>query len=889
MLEVTAQKATGLRPSPLTPPDVPLTFSGTNTAASTVQLVVSPNPHRLPRAVRPRRYDLTVTPELEDSTFAGEVDIIADVVEPTSQVVLNALDLEIDAAWITVDGRRVDVAVALDPELERATLTVSEPLLPAEVTVSLRFRGTLNDKLRGFYRSSFTDADGSERVIAVTQFEATDARRAFPCWDEPDCKAVFGITLVVDESLHAVSNGIAVSDEPIGGGQRRVRFADTMPLSTYLVAYIVGPLEATDPVDVDGTPLRLLCPPGKRHLTPFGLEVAEFSLRYLAEYFDLPYPGDSMDLVAIPDFAFGAMENLGCVTFRETLLLADPTRATQGELQNVVDVIAHELAHMWFGDLVTMKWWNGIWLNEAFATFMELKVTDAFRPEWDRWSGFSLSRSSAFDTDALESTRPIEYPVVSPADAEGMFDVLTYEKGAAVVRMLEQYLGEERFRAGIRKYMASHRYGNTETTDLWDAIEEATGEPVRRIMDSWIFQGGHPIVSANISEDGRVLRLGQERSSYLPAETDDRRWAIPLLLRCGTRSGSVTTTTALLDGDELEIQLQDPVTWVVANAEGHGFYRVRYAPPLREALATRAQTDLSPVERYCLVDDLWVSVLAGSATAADFLDLVDGFSEETDVSVWRRILGALDQIERITDGTARSALRHRVRALVAPGVERLGWDARPEDTDRDRELRGALIGGLTTLGDDPDAQRQVADLFQRYSRDTSSVDANVAAAVIKATAVRANQADLDALIEGFQSATTPQEEQRCLYALAEVRDPALMQQVLDLAVTAAVRTQNAPFLISACISNRDNSGLVWRVVHEHWAEMNSRFPSNSIARMLSGIRTVADPAIAADIEAFLREHPVRQAERTVQQHLERMKVAVAMGQREGPRLAAELG
>ena len=249
---------------------------------------------------------------------------------------------------------------------------------------------------------------------------------------------------------------------------------------------------------MDGTPLRILCPPGKLHLTAFGLEVADFSLRYLADYFDIPYPGDSMDLVAIPDFAFGAMENLGCVTFRETLLLADPEHATQGELQNVVDVIAHELAHMWFGDLVTMKWWNGIWLNEAFATFMELKVTDAFRPEWERWVSFGLSRSTAFDTDALQSTRPIEYPVVSPADAEGMFDVLTYEKGAAVVRMLEQYLGEEEFRAGIRKYMATHQYGNTETTDLWDAIEESAGEPVRRIMDSWILQGGHPVVSVDV-------------------------------------------------------------------------------------------------------------------------------------------------------------------------------------------------------------------------------------------------------------------------------------------------------------------------------------------------------------------------------------------------------
>jgi len=844
--------------------------------------------HENPRHILPRRYDLTVTPDLDDASFVGSVDIDVDIDEPARSVVLNAIELEIDEAWVTVAGRRLEAEVDLDTGTERVTLTLTDDLDPGPAVVSIRFRGVLNDKLRGFYRSCFTDDDGVERIIATTQFEATDARRAFPCWDEPDCKAVFGITLIIDETLVAVSNSAVVSDEPMGDGLRRIRFADTMPLSTYLVAYIVGPLECTDAVDVDGIPVRVLCPPGKKHLTPFGLEVAEFSLRYLSDYFDLPYPGDSIDLVAIPDFAFGAMENLGCVTFRETLLLADPEQTTQSELQNIVDVIAHELAHMWFGDLVTMKWWNGIWLNEAFATFMELKVTDAFRPEWERWVGFSLARSTAFDTDSLAATRPIEYPVISPADAEGMFDVLTYEKGAAVVRMLEQYLGEDAFRAGIRKYMATHRYANTETTDLWDAIEEATGEPVRRIMDSWIFQGGHPIVSVSTKGDGRVLHLTQEPSRYLPDAADEARWAIPLRVRYGTASGGVTTTTALLDGDSLDLQSDEPITWVVANVEGHGFYRVRYAAPLLAELVARAQDDLSDIERYGLVDDTWVAVLAGVTPAADFLALTAGFSGETDVSVWRRLLGALDQLDRIAEGPSRAAIQARVRALVGPALERLGWDGAATDTDRDRELRSILIGSLATLGDDPDAQRRVAELFGRYRADSGSVDANIAAAVVRATAVTADQALLDEIIDGFRTASTPQEEQRYLYALADVRDPLLMAQVLDLAMTPEVRTQNAPFLISACIANRDNGALAWRQVHEHWSAMNERFPSNSIVRMLSGIRSVSDAALAADIEGFVSEHPVPQGKQTLLQHLERMRVTVALREREAERLAAAL-
>ena len=477
------------------------------------------NPHRLPRSVVPRRYDLTLEPDLAAATFAGSEAVAVDVVEPTASVVLNAVDLAIDEVTAEAGGERLAATVTLDAGAERATLTFDQPLPAGEAVLHLRFRGVLNDKLVGFYRSTFTDDDGVERVLATTQMEATDARRAFPCWDEPDAKATFAVTLVVPDDQFAVSNAGEIGREPAGDGKVAVRFADTMPMSTYLVAFVVGPLTATAPVDVDGKPLRVVCPVGKEHLADFALEVGEFALRFFTDWFGIVYPGDKLDLVAIPDFAFGAMENLGCVTFRERYLLVDPATATQAELQAVVDVIAHEIAHMWFGDLVTMKWWNGIWLNEAFATFMEMTCTDAFRPEWRRWVDFGLSRSAAFDTDALAATRPIEYPVVSPADADGMFDVLTYEKGASVVRMLEQYLGAERFQAGIRRYMARHQYGNTETSDLWDALEAETGEPVRRIAESLDLPGRLPRGARRAGRRGEAALL----AAALPVRPRRRR------------------------------------------------------------------------------------------------------------------------------------------------------------------------------------------------------------------------------------------------------------------------------------------------------------------------------------------------------------------------------
>ena len=358
--------------------------------------------------------------------------ITLEVTEPTDAIWLNAAELEIISASVKDgDGNHMgSPEVELLPDQERLRLGIGNPLQPGGYRLQLEFKGILNDKLRGFYRSTFKDDDGNKHTIATTQFESTHARRAFPCFDEPDFKAVFGITLTVPDGLYAVSNAPVMSEVPAGDGRRRVSFNNTIKMSTYLVAFIVAPFEATEAMDVDGVPLRVVHPIGKGHLTAFALQIGAFSLRHFAQYYGIAYPAEKLDLVAIPDFAFGAMENLGCVTFREVVLLLDQERATQTERVRVADVIAHEIAHMWFGDLVTMRWWNGLWLNEAFATFMGTMAVDAFDKQWQRWVQFSLERSEAFEVDALKSTRPIEYTVQSPKDAEGMFDVLTYNKAA---------------------------------------------------------------------------------------------------------------------------------------------------------------------------------------------------------------------------------------------------------------------------------------------------------------------------------------------------------------------------------------------------------------------------------------------------------------------------
>ena len=533
------------------------------------------DPYRLPTSVIPSHYNLHLTPDLQSETFTGEVEIAVEILEPSSAILLNSKEIELKSARLIGGVGEIKATdFTYDEELERVTLKLDDEALPGSYTLSIEFDGILNRKLAGFYISTFTDDSGEERKIATTQFESTDARRAFPCFDEPAMKASFEVALTVPNDLFAASNGPIVSEEVSDDGtERTVKFGTTIKMSTYLVAFIVGPFEATDPVDVDGVPLRIIHPIGKGHLTPFALESGAFSLKYFTDYYGIPYPGEKLDLVAVPDFAFGAMENLGCVTFREVILLVDTQRATQPELLRIADVIAHELAHMWFGDLVTMEWWNGIWLNEAFATFMAAMCTDAFNPEWRRWDQFSLERSAAFDVDSLQKTRPIEFEVKSPADADGMFDLLTYEKGGSVLRMLEQHLGPERFRDGVRHYLKKHEYGNTETSDLWDALEEVTGEPVRSTMDAWIYQRGYPIVNVKQCDGCTKTILTQQRFFYKsPEDADQTIWPIPMGIRYSDAEGNLRSMKMLITENDVEVAELASARWVNANGGSNGFY-----------------------------------------------------------------------------------------------------------------------------------------------------------------------------------------------------------------------------------------------------------------------------------------------------------------------------
>ena len=832
--------------------------------------------HRLPRTVVPNHYALTLSPELDEARFNGLAIIDVEITGATEEIVLNAVQLTITDATLRNDsGARIAADATTDEASERATLTLADQAEPGAWRLEISFEGVLNDDLRGFYRSVYTDGDGNEKTIATTQFEATDARRAFPCWDEPDFKATYGVTLVVDESLTAISNGPEIARESAGSGKVAITFKDTMKMSTYLVAFIVGELEVTDPVDVDGIQLRIAHVPGKGHLTDYALEAGAFALRFYADYYDIPYPGDKMDMIAIPDFAWGAMENLGAVTYRETALLLDRERATQAELMRIAEVIAHEIAHMWFGDLVTMKWWNGIWLNEAFATFASMKCVDAFRPDWETWLTFAADRTYSMGTDATESTRPIEFPVESPEEASEMFDNLTYLKGSSVLRMLEQYLGEDTFRKGVSNYLKHHAHANTETADLWAALDAASGVPVGEMMDTWIFQGGFPRLAVAGSPGSYTLTQEQFRFD----EPGDHRWQVPVILRSDTGEQRV-----LVSDQSVTFDAGDGL---VVNAGGNGFYRVQYSPELRDSVRDRLDT-LEAAERYNLVSDLWADVLKGGSEAGDFLDLVGRLGDEREVDVWEAALAGLGELDRVVSSNIRPDLQRFSSNLVSGKADEMGWAPAAGEDDRTRRLRGLLIRARGNLANDQPTQEAARLMLNEVRENPAGVDSEIADAALFVTAANGDIDDFDRFIDISNTSQNPQEIVKNLRAAATVPGSDAAKRLFDLVLDGDVRSQDAFWVLAVMLGDRENGPYVWELMKERWDEMMEALPPTTGRRILDRIPFRSEPDVAADIEAWLTDHQIQGGDMYGPQQIELMKVRVGLRQREQDRLGDAL-
>jgi len=837
-----------------------------------------PSRFRLPTDVRPSLYDLQLETNLPRGSFRGEVRIAVRLGAPRRRIVLHAVALRITRAHVQVGREVVPASVTTQPRDETITVSTRRALPAGDATLVLRFAGRLSRHLRGLYAVT-----SGGRHYAFSQCETADARRILPCFDEPSFKGQFRICVTARRGDVVLSNA-PIEREHTQGAKRIVQFATTPPLSTYLLAIAVGPLEATRPRRVGKTPVRVWYVPGKGHLARFGAEAAVEALRRLERYFGIPYPYAKLDLVAVPDFEAGAMENAGAVFFRETLLLLDPKTVSIAERKRVAEVIAHELAHMWYGNLVTMAWWDDLWLNEAFATWMAYRVVHDWQPRWRMWETFEHDRASALGLDALTNTHPIYAPVRSVAEATENFDVITYEKGAAVVRMIEHYLGAAAFRKGVRLYMRRHREGNATAADLWGALEEASGREVARVAHAWIAQPGFPLVS--LRRRGTALAVRQERfftdSGVAPGRRAVR-WPVPLVVKTSGRR----TVRALVHRAAQRVPLPAKATWVYGNAAAGGFYRVAHDPHDLQAILAAPAKRLTPVERLALVGDQWALVRAGRAQIEEFLDVVDALGEEMDHDVLDGVAASLTVINHqvVAPGSGlQHALQRWIAARFGPAFARLGWTPARGEPDARRLCRGALLRLVGGIAESEPVLAEAEARLRAYLRDRTSLEPNLADAVV---ALAARGGD-DRLYRRYRRIVdrgeTPQERRRFLLSLPAFRDPGVVDKLLAATLTPAIPTQDVAFLFMRLFGNPAARERAWDFLTRRWPAARRRIPPLMLARLVDATPALREQRYARAVRTFFRTHPLPEAARALKQALEVFRLNAELRRRTTPGL-----
>jgi puromycin-sensitive aminopeptidase len=837
---------------------------------------------RLSTQVVPERYDLFFEPNFDQQDFEGTETVFINLKEKTSQIVLNSVDLSVYEAQVAKNdkghGDWVKAEIDRNKDKEIVTFKFAKPLSPGRYELSLKFSGKLSDKLCGFYLSTFKDKEGKEHKMASTQMEPTDARRMFPCFDEPIYKATYRVTAAIPTNMSAISNA-AVQFEKVDQRKDKkiVTFEESPKMSSYLFALVVGELTPSQPVQVNGKTIRIWTTAGKEHLTAFALASAGKFMAYYEDYFGVPYPLKKLDLIGVPDFAHGAMENIGAITFRETALLVDEANSSTPSKMRVADVVAHEMAHLWFGDLVTMAWWNDLWLNEAFATWMSDKAVDKLKPEWRLWDDFALARNGALGSDSLLATRAVQGVVNSPNDALEMFDEITYEKGASIMRMLEKYISEETFQSGIQSYMKKHSFANATTEDLWQSLSEATtkkgsgkGVDVSALMQAWVHSPGYPLVTFKSDEKGG-LTFNQERyllSNQNQASGKPVAWQVPLVLKSG-KSESESQRLLLEKTSDKMPAAKDSTLFI--NGQGNGFFRTKYDGAQLAALQEKLKADpefLNPAERMSLISDLWSLAYSGRISIDTYLGFTDTVAGDRDPYVQGMLVSQLGNLDSLISEETRPGFEALVRKRLTPVLDNLTMAKRGGDSDLVNTLRGHVVGALGTIGNDPKIIEFCRGQFPTYLKDPKSLDGNMLSAIVSTVAYNGDQATFDQIKAAFIGATDPQSQQRNLGALAEFRDKAIIGQALDLSLSKDVKSQDITQLAGDLLGSSTAKQQAWTFVKAHWGDYESRLSSDMMPRLIGALGHFSTREERADIAAFVEAHPLPAGRRKVAKTLE---------------------
>ena len=838
------------------------------------------NAQRLPSTAVPEHYQLTLTPDLKNATFSGTESIDVVLKNATDTITLNSAEIAFQSAWATDHGTEETATVSLDADKQQATLRFPHPIPAGKATLRIQYTGILNNELRGFYLSKTT-----RRNYAVTQFESTDARRAFPSFDEPALKATFDVSLIVDSGDTAISNTAIESDTPGPvAGKHTLHFFTTPKMSTYLLAFLVGDFQCTSG-EQDGVAIRGCATPEKVGLTPYSVKVAKFMLHYYNTYFGIPYPLKKLDLIALPDFEAGAMENFGAITYRETTMLLDEKTASMDARQVVAVDIAHEMAHQWFGDLVTMQWWDNVWLNEGFATWMEAKAVGVMYPEWHMEEAVAVDFDKTLNIDAQPTTRPIRARADTPDEINQMFDGIAYGKAGHVLDSIENYIGQETFRQGVHNYLAAHLYGNATAEDFWNAETAVSHKPVDRIMESLVAQPGVPVLTFSEPANGRV-GVAQTRFFLSPGVKPNpaQKWVLPVCFNTGGPAEDCAVLTPRIDS------LRIPADGILfANAGGLGYYRSLYPPSVYLALVANAETALAPAERISLIGDEWAKLRADKASAGDFLDLVAAVKDDPSAAV---IASAVDGVGTLYERVAaspeeKSALSAWVRHTFSPRYAKLPPPS-PSDSPNLRELRGQLFTVLGFYGKDPVTLAQAHELTEKYLSDPTSIEPTLRESALSLASSHGDSALFDRLLHIYETSTNPELQTDALRRLAVFEDPELVARALDLAVSSQVRNQDAVFQLAIEMAIEQNRAQTWQFIQTHWDKVQAQFTANMGAALVDSTDTFCSSADRDNVEQFFTTHKVAAADVSLRHAIEHINGCIELRSLQEPELRSWL-
>ena len=831
---------------------------------------------RLPDNVIPEHYTLTLTPDLQAASFVGDEKIDVTVKQPTDSITLNAAEIRFGTVTASFEGRELEATVTTDEQKEQATFNFGRTIPAGPVTLAILYHGILNNELRGFYLSKT-----AKRNYAVTQFEPTDARRAFPSFDEPAFKATFDVTLVVNTGDTAISNTNIASDTPgPEETQHTIHFATTPKMSTYLVAFLVGDFECIKGQS-DGTPIRVCGTPGQSQYGKFALSAAEYVLHYYNTYFGIRYPMPKLDLIGIPDFEAGAMENFGAITYRETDLFVDDTAATVSEKKNVGEVVAHEMAHQWFGDMVTMNWWDNIWLNEGFATWMENKPVAAWHPEWHIPQDVAAELNGTLDYDSQKITRAIRARADTPDEINQMFDSISYGKAAAVLLMTEQYEGPEVFRKGVHNYLAAHMLSNATAEDFWNAQAAVSHQPVDKILSSYVTEPGAPVLAFAAPANGTV-QVTQSRFYLNPELKPEGRqtWTIPV---CFAGTG-MQAKCDLLDAAQGSLKVPaGPVFY--PDAGGRGYYRFALPDSVYAKVLADVDTSLTPEERISLLGDEWAGVRSDRDAVGDYLKLVSAVKDDPSPAV---IATATSPIETIEDRIASTPQEHAALAAwvvrtFKPAYTRLGAPAATDTPDK-KQLRSTLFAVLGTVGKDADVIAEAKKVSEDYLSNPGSVDPNLAQTAAAVAAENGDAAFFDQLQHLYETASNPQIKEYALRLLAVFRDPSLEQRSLEFAVSGKVRNQDAIFQLLIPMEQPETREVAWDFMRNNWDKVQAQITTAMGGYLVDGAGTFCSEDKKQEVVDFFSAHKVAASDQSLQRAKDSIDNCIALRTGQGPKL-----